>query len=234
MRRQTARLTHGIWQYRRAHETNWYFVRPCTLYNTLIEFVPFLSSGMYHIFSFSSLLHLHLHWFLASARNWVTQWKSPAGSTSSFLPVERGKTYFIVPWMLSILLCIRWWAWNVCHDVVVAWLRLPYSFISTPPLCSLPHLHTLAVTSYTGIPVFLFLFYLLLSFIFFPHLHFCFVSQFFGDEWHCLTSMHLSLLPPPPPTRWWYPAFNSSLILFMVSYNPDWLLSIWRGFPSNL
>ena len=165
---------------------------------------------------------------------WVTQWKNPAGSTSSFLPVERGKTYFIVPWMLSILLCIRWWAWNVCHDVVVAWLRLPYSFISTPPLCSLPHLHTLAVTSYTGIPVFLFLFYLLLSFIFFPHLHFCFVSQFFGDEWHCLTSMHLSLLPPPPPTRWWYPAFNSSLILFMVSYNPDWLLSIWRGFPSNL
>ena len=85
---------------------------------------------------------------------WVTQWKNPAGSTSSFLPVERGKTYFIVPWMLSILLCIRWWAQHVCHDVVVAWLGFPYSFISTP-LSSLPHIHTLAVISYMRTPVFL-------------------------------------------------------------------------------
>lgn len=143
MRLQTARLTHGIWQFRRAHETNWYFVRPCTLYNTLIELVLFLYSGKCQIFSFSSLLHLHLHWSLACARNLVTQWKNPAGPTSSFLPVERDETYFVVPWMPSILLCIRWWAQNVCHDVVVvAWLTLPYSFHLDTTLFFATHTHT--------------------------------------------------------------------------------------------
>lgn len=97
-----------------------------------IGFVPFLFSGMYQVFSFSSLLHLHFHWFLACARNLVYPMKEPGWFDQFFCPRwKKQNLYFIVPWMLSILLCIRWWSQNVCHDVVVAWLRLPYSFIST-------------------------------------------------------------------------------------------------------
>ena len=91
---------------------------------------------------------------------------------------------------------------------------------SRPVLClSLPHTHT-----YWQLAVLweLLSFLLYLPFICLPHLHFCFVSQLFGDEWHCLTSMRLSFplplpLPPPPPTRWWYPA----------SYPSHGLTSTW-------
>ena len=94
-----------------------------------------------------------------------------------------------------------WW-WHG-WDCRVASSQHHHLFFATPT-------HTGSYQLYGNSCLFI-LFYLFLSFIFFPHLHFCFVSQFFGDEWHCLTSMHLSLLLPPPPTRWWwYPAFNSS------------------------
>ena len=140
MRRQTARLTHGIWQYRRAHETNWYFVRPCTLYNTFywiraFSLFRYVSSIFFFIIvasAFPLIFGLRAESGLSNERTrWFDQFFCPRR--------KKQNLYFIVPWMLSILLCIRWWSQNVCHDVVVAWLRLPYSFIST---CSLPEFAT--------------------------------------------------------------------------------------------
>lgn len=177
-------------------------------------------------FLFSSLLHLHLHWSLACARNLVTQWKNPAGPTSSFLPVERDETYFVVPWMPSILLCIRWWAQNVCHDVVVvAWLTLPYSFHLDTTLFFATHTHT---DQLYGNPC---LFILSLPFIYLlppPAFLFCFTILWW---WVTLFDIHAPLPSSlPPHTRWWYPAFNSSFNYSHGLNQPDWLLSIWRGF----
>lgn len=229
MRLQTARLTHGIWPYRRAHETNWYFVRPCTLYDTLIEIVLFSL--------FRYVLDIFFFIIVASASPLIFGFCAESG-----LPNER--TRLVRPVLFSPLketkrilsshgccqsccasgdepnmFATMWWwhGWDsriassrhhylLCHTYTHWQLSVIWGLLSFYLILSLPFIYLL------------------------PHLYFCFVSQSFGDKWHCLTSMHLSFLLPPHPTRWWYPAFDSSFNYPHGLIQPGWLLSIWKGF----